>query len=276
MAQTTTERPPTVSKLCLMVWYLRTPFYSETHTSQIVIWLGVLFATVAVALRAFLRWRYSGRFQLDDVFTAFALALLIASAIMYIIAADPLFTMALVGSGQMYPPPEDFVETTELYLRLQFAITLAFWTCLWTVKASFLTLFFPLSNGLRWDRILWYIVATFVGIAYIVCVISYPISCSNFHLGKARASGMTEEGFIADIPIGGCDGESSVELSLVSLRMSTALDIISDAFIIILPWKLLWVVQRSRKGKLAIGSIVGLGVVIICFAIIRVTVTNTA
>jgi hypothetical protein len=57
--------------------------------------------------------------------------------------------------------------------------------------------------------------------------------------------------------------------------MSTAIDIISDAFIILLPWKLLWVIQRSRKEKIAIGSIVGLGVVIILFAIIRVIVTNT-
>jgi hypothetical protein len=79
---------------------------------------------------------------------------------------------------------------------------------------------------------------------------------------------------LTDIIIGGCESDSNVQLSLVSLRMSTAIDVISDAFIILLPWKLLWVVQRSRKEKLAIGSIVGLGVVIIVFAIIRIIVTN--
>jgi hypothetical protein len=80
---------------------------------------------------------------------------------------------------------------------------------------------------------------------------------------------------LTDSITGGCESEQNVQLSLISLRMSTAIDIISDAFIILLPWKLLWVVQRSRKEKIAIGSIVGLGVVIILFAIIRVIVTNT-
>lgn len=45
--------------------------------------------------------------------------------------------------------------------------------------------------------------------------------------------------------------------------------------VIVLPWKLLWVVKCSRAEKIAIGSIVGLGVIIIVFAVIRVIVTNT-
>lgn len=45
--------------------------------------------------------------------------------------------------------------------------------------------------------------------------------------------------------------------------------------VIVLPWKLLWVVKRSRAEKIAIGSIVGLGVIIIVFAVVRVIVTNT-
>lgn len=58
--------------------------------------------------------------------------------------------------------------------------------------------------------------------------------------------------------------------------MSTSLDILTDVSIIIIPWKILFIVQKSRKEKLAIGSVVGLGVFVILFAIIRVIVTNTA
>jgi hypothetical protein len=57
--------------------------------------------------------------------------------------------------------------------------------------------------------------------------------------------------------------------------MSTAINVISDAFILLLLWKLLWVIQRLWEEKIAIGTIVGLGVVIIVFAIIRIIVTNT-
>lgn len=45
--------------------------------------------------------------------------------------------------------------------------------------------------------------------------------------------------------------------------------------VMIIPWKLLWVVKLSKKEKLAIGSIVGLGIVIVVFAVIRIIVTNT-
>ena len=68
----------------------------------------------------------------------------------------------------------------------------------------------------------------------------------------------------------------NVQLEQLSLRMSTALDILTDVSVIIIPWKILFIVQKSRREKLAIGSIVGLGVFIILFAIIRVIVTNTS
>jgi hypothetical protein len=79
-----------------------------------VVWVGVLLATTAIGKRDYLRIKYRGRFQLDDISTAFALALLIVSAVMYSIAYDPLFTLALVGSGLEYPPPDNFIETSEL------------------------------------------------------------------------------------------------------------------------------------------------------------------
>jgi len=77
-------------------------------------------------MRAYLRIKNRSRLQLDDILAAFALALLTASAVMYSIACGPHFTLAFVGSGLEYPPPDNFVEALELYLRLQFAITLAF------------------------------------------------------------------------------------------------------------------------------------------------------
>jgi hypothetical protein len=156
--------------------------------SQVVVWIGVFLATSAVALRGYIRLRYNGRFQLDDIFAAVALALLFASGVLYSIAMDPLFQLANVATG-IEPEPEgeafqDFETGVNLYLRLQFAITLAFWSCLWVVKASFLTFFYPLSNGLRVDRILWYCVTAFASAGYIACVVSYPVSCSQFTLGR--------------------------------------------------------------------------------------------
>lgn len=146
-------------------------------------------ATVSVGLRGYIRQRYNGGFQLDDLFTAFALALLIASAIMYTVIREPMFNLVEIMAGIQPPPttPEaeaTFVSNTELYIRVQFAITLAFWSCLWTVKASFLTLFYPLGNGLKLDRMLWYGATTITIMGYVFCVISYPVSCTEFTVGK--------------------------------------------------------------------------------------------
>lgn len=138
-------------------------------------------------MRGWIRLKYSGRFTLDDLLAVFALLLLLASAIMYTVALHPMYAVSRVGAG-LIPVPTgeamlEFVAQTNLYLRLQFAITLAFWTCLWCVKASFLAFFYPLSNGLLWDRRLWWAVAGFASLAYVACAISYPISCSTFTIG---------------------------------------------------------------------------------------------
>lgn len=146
-------------------------------------------AVIFTILRAWIRIKFNGRFQLDDLLVGFALALLIASAVMYTIILKPVYQLSRVASG-ITPPPTTleggakFTADTNLYMRVQFALTLAFWTCLWVVKASFLAFFYPLSNGLKWDRRLWYAVTAFCVIGYIACVVSYPVSCSEFTVGK--------------------------------------------------------------------------------------------
>ncbi|KAK0112797.1 hypothetical protein ONS95_014529 [Cadophora gregata] len=240
------ERPPTVNELTLMT----------------IVWFGVASAVCFTAIRGWIRIKYDGRVKLDDILVVFALLLLIASAIMYTIILKPLYTMSRVAAG-LSPMPMDaigvakFISDTNFYLRVQFAITLAFWTCLWVVKASFLAFFFPLTNGLIWARRFWYAVAAFCAGGYIACVVSYPISCSEF-------------------TVGACATMRQIDLSLVSLRMSTILDVSTDLAIMALPWRLLWIVRLSRKEKLAIGSIVGLGLIIVVFAVIRIIVTNTS
>ena len=154
-----------------------------------VVWIGVSIAVIFTLLRGWIRIRFNGRFQLDDVFVIFALLLLIASAVMYTVILKPVYQLSRVASG-MIPPPSDavsaakFMTDTNLYMRVQFALTLSFWTCLWVVKASFLAFFYPLSNGLKWDRWLWYAVTAFCVSGYIACVVSYPVSCSEFTVGK--------------------------------------------------------------------------------------------
>ena len=62
--------------------------------------------------------------------------------------------------------------------------------------------------------------------------------------------------------------------SLVSLRFSTAVDLITDAMIIALPLYLAMRVQLPWQEKSALAGIFSLGIIIMLFAIIRIAVTN--
>ncbi|KFZ01867.1 hypothetical protein V500_00583, partial [Pseudogymnoascus sp. VKM F-4518 (FW-2643)] len=126
-----------------------------------------------------------------------------------------MFNLVEVLTGLQAPPTTEaasakFISDTNLYIRMQFAITLVFWSCLWTVKASFLTLFYPLGNGLKLDPT--HCPAPNSPLGYIFCVISYPLSCTEFTVGT----------------IGGCTTDRNIQLSILSLKGSTALDVISD------------------------------------------------
>ncbi|RFU24353.1 hypothetical protein B7463_g11986, partial [Scytalidium lignicola] len=231
-----------------------------------IIWAGVAIATTFIALRGFLRVKYYGRFQLDDFFAVFAYLLLIALAVLYTLGHKDLFYVLRIAAGQLSPPTteaglQDLIVKSEFVLKQSFASMICFWSCLWTVKASFLTFFYPLREGLTWDRRLWYTVVVFVSLSYITIIIDFPLTCGN-----------VENNF----KFQACNSARNIQLEQLSLRMSTALDILTDVSIIIIPWKITFIVQKSTKEKLATGSIISLSVFIILFAIIRVIVTNTS
>lgn len=60
--------------------------------------------------------------------------------------------------------------------------------------------------------------------------------------------------YIVDRILEQCESQIHVSRSLVSLRYSTAVDIISDALIIALPLYLAFRVQRPLSQKLALGT----------------------
>ena len=64
--------------------------------------------------------------------------------------------------------------------------------------------------------------------------------------------------------------------TLKSLHLTKFFLLTSLLLVMALPWRLLWIVKLSRKEKLAIASIIGLGMIIVVFAIIRIIVTNTS
>jgi hypothetical protein len=93
-----------------------------------------------------------------------------------------MYELLAVSVGGEQPTPA-FFERGAYYLRCQFASTVLFWTCLWSVKASFLAFFFQLTKRLTQARRAWWSVTTITVLAFAGSIISYPISCTSFTIG---------------------------------------------------------------------------------------------
>ena len=137
------------------------------------------------AARLYVRLSVFGHLYVDDGFATLAVVLLIANTIVTTIMAPPMYELIQVSLGLMEATP-DFFAHASMYLKLQFASTLLFWSCLWSVKATFLAFFYRLTDHMKWARIGWWIVTTLTILFYIGSVITYPVSCTNFQLGKIR------------------------------------------------------------------------------------------
>lgn len=72
----------------------------------------------------------------------------------------------------------------------------------------------------------------------------------------------------------GCTKPKNAFLALVSLRFSTAVDVITDVMIIALPMSLAWRVRLPLRTKLALVGVFSLGGFIVAFSIIRIIFTN--
>ncbi|KAF2668646.1 hypothetical protein BT63DRAFT_440766 [Microthyrium microscopicum] len=130
-----------------------------------------------------IRIKFTGSLWVDDLLAGFALVLLLVNALLITVMADDMYaTLALsnlVGLGALNKQ-KDFYDTVSTYMKLQFTEMVVFWTCLWMVKASFLSFFIRLTTGLPLYRRIWYATVVLTSAGYIAAMITYPLSCSSF------------------------------------------------------------------------------------------------
>lgn len=84
---------------------------------------------------------------LDDVAVVVALLLLLSLAVMYRYATPIMFELDRIARGAETLTPA-FLPRAAVFLKLQFAIIVLFWTTIWVVKISFLIFYRALFMGL--------------------------------------------------------------------------------------------------------------------------------
>jgi hypothetical protein len=177
-----------------------------------VIWTSFSLAFLFVVTRTAIRIKFMARLTMEDYWIFLALATLLTSCILQTIQLPSLYYLLAIIAG-VIPVSVELISATEKYLRFEFAIMILFWTVLWSVKASFLALYFKLFRELRIYRRVWYILAAFTFLAYVGCWITLATSChplSNFFKFEQ------------------CNSKKDIWASRLSVYYSTAIDIFTD------------------------------------------------
>ncbi|KAN0105858.1 hypothetical protein V8E51_008734 [Hyaloscypha variabilis] len=218
-----------------------------------VVWTSFSVACLLVILRTAIRLKYMPRLTMEDYWIFVALTTLLTICILQTIQQPNLYFMLATIAG-IIPISDNLISSVEQYLRFEFPLNLLFWTVLWSVKASFLALYFKLFRELPIYRRVWYCLAAFTFVAYVGCWITLATSChplSNFFKFEQ------------------CNSKKDIWASRFSIYYSTAVDIFTDLCMMAMPIKLIYNLQISIKQKAGLVCVFSLCFVMIVFAIIR-------
>lgn len=198
-----------------------------------ITWAGVGVSLVFVVARSAVRFYKAEGLSGDDYWIYFAWSILAVNAVLQTIQAPHLYYLALASAG-LVPVDETLIYHGNVYVRYEFASIGLFWTIIWSVKASFLVLFWKLFKGLPVYRRWWVGVAIFTFLTYVGCWISSILNChpasQYFNFGKicCNANPTRELKGLTGFLLGHCLKPIDVRGAVISVSYSTAIDILTD------------------------------------------------
>jgi hypothetical protein len=125
--------------------------------------------------RFLMHWQRFGKIRADDIFNGLAVVFLIAFMVTWQRYVPIELPAQLYEAGVIDTPPPDYDPIDAL--KNDFANLVVFWCCLYCVKASFLALYWQIFEVSRSFRITWYILASYIGISFLVTLLSVFWHC---------------------------------------------------------------------------------------------------
>ncbi|PLB43283.1 hypothetical protein P170DRAFT_451345 [Aspergillus steynii IBT 23096] len=229
--------------------------YIDEATFVAVIWVCLTITFFFLLAQLLLQYQIDRKWRTNDVLLLAAWLLFLGNCIVWSVCHKQMFLVSTFTTGAIdYATlPPNIASVMERYLRGQLAGYLSY-TSLWLVKLSFVFFFRHLGNRFRAQRILWWVVLAFVISCYAVTlgVLDYACEMASF-----------EESLEL------CASAHSVWYERVSLKISTSMDIVSDAAIIVLSGNVIWRVKINLWKKLALIGVSFLTAFIIITALVR-------
>ncbi|KAF2634281.1 hypothetical protein P280DRAFT_524244 [Massarina eburnea CBS 473.64] len=228
-----------------------------------VVWGGVILGTFALGFRYYVRIHHFRRLLPDDYVAGLAWLLLLAQAIVFQIFTPIIYEVTEIGAGIR---PLNLNSIGDLVLKhMQGATTVQvlYHTELWSVKMSFLVFFYRLGGHVRGYRIAWWGVVAFTVATGCVCIGTVEWACFKDAL-KSSASMLFHSEH--------CTGDKAGRQQEIVMKVQCALNVSTDALIMMLPISFLWKSGISLRRRLALTGVFSLAVITMVFSIIRVTV----
>ncbi|KAL2752045.1 hypothetical protein ACRALDRAFT_1083632 [Sodiomyces alcalophilus JCM 7366] len=218
----------------------------------VLLWVLFSIATLFFLLRLVVRWRQNSCFVVDDYCMSFAWICLVAYVALQMQQMDALWYMTYLRSHRIAESDDTPRQEYEL-LRWQFPLIVIFWTLLWSVKASFMAVYYSIIRPLTLYRRLWYGVAVITALSYIACWVSVLLTCDS----------------PGDYFAGNCHSEKETRRQRQSIIFSSTLDISTSLMIMALPVAILPSLQLDTRKKIGLGIAFSLGGITIGVTAVR-------
>jgi hypothetical protein len=163
-------------------------------------------------MRLYARYRAFKQLYLDDAFVIFALALALASAIVWQVTAKSAFRVMTIFSGQA-PAGPNFAADSENFAKVSLSVILCFYSTLWSIKISFLLFFKRLVKNVRRQELIWWPVFGVTMATYFACIATLPYGCMTGSFEEIKAN---------------CAKKSTMNHERISLKLGCAWDVITD------------------------------------------------
>ncbi|ORY10362.1 hypothetical protein BCR34DRAFT_602200 [Clohesyomyces aquaticus] len=239
------------------------PFTDPPRVSHTVfmttIWSVTAVSFLFLAVRLFSRFRTFKRFHKDDYMVMFSWLLSLLSATCWHFVSPKMYEVQAIGSGDIWPPPDNVIRRTKQYFSGQLIVIAFFHSILYFIKMSFLLFFKKLGKDIPALTMYWYAVFAFTGGSFLVTLgtMDYQCMISAFEdiLVKCLSS----------------DGKARI---LFVLRLATALDVATDCLVMTIPFSILWRVRIPLHRRLALYGIFSLVLITIAFSLTRLAVIS--
>jgi hypothetical protein len=147
---------------------------------QGLIWSGAIVAFLFLIFRLFVRIHTFRRLFLDDLLTTAAWLMLLGQAIIWQTQLEAMYEQVQLAIGKLAPTAE-VMERNAIFSRAELLVLFLFYSCLWSIKGSFLVFFWRIGANLRPYKIWFWCVLAFTIASYAISVgdIQYPCLLMN-------------------------------------------------------------------------------------------------